>query len=105
MFGQCRRNLTAGRSGGSAYELDETSYFAEKRCNTPVVDLESVSEEDIRILQEMIEEHVETTGSPRGQWILESWDSMLEKFIKIFPHEYKRVLGVPRLVERMRAAV
>jgi hypothetical protein len=21
---------------------------------------------------------------------------MLEKFVKVFPHEYKRVLGVPR---------
>jgi glutamate synthase domain-containing protein 3 len=40
---------------------------------------------------------VEFTGSPRGQWILENWESMLEKFVKVFPHEYKRVLGVPRL--------
>ena len=27
------------------------------------------------------------------KWILENWDAMLPKFVKVFPHEYKRVLG------------
>jgi hypothetical protein len=35
---------------------------------------------------------VETTGSPRGKWILENWEQMLPKFVKVFPQEYKRVL-------------
>ena len=26
--------------------------------------------------------------------MLENWDENLPRFIKIFPHEYKRVLGV-----------
>jgi glutamate synthase (NADPH/NADH) large chain len=43
---------------------------------------------------------VELTGSPRGQWVLDNWAEMLPKFIKVFPHEYKRVLGVPRLAEK-----
>ena len=38
----------------------------------------------------------ELTGSPRAKWILDNWDAMLPKFIKVFPHEYKRVLGVKR---------
>ena len=38
----------------------------------------------------------EATGSPRGKWILENWERMLPKFVKVFPHEYKRVLGIPR---------
>ena len=29
--------------------------------------------------------------------ILNQWDATLPKFIKIFPHEYKRVLGIPRI--------
>ena len=40
--------------------------------------------------------HFEATGSPRAEWILENWTAMLPKFIKIFPHEYKRVLGIAR---------
>jgi hypothetical protein len=36
------------------------------------------------------------TESPRAKWILDNWETMLPKFIKVFPHEYKRVLGVKR---------
>jgi len=102
VLGKCGRNFAAGMSGGIAYVLDEKGDFAEKRCNTAGVDLEPVCAEDGDLLQSMIFRHVEFTGSPRGQWILENWESMLEKFVKVFPHEYKRVLGVPRLGERMK---
>ena len=40
--------------------------------------------------------HVEATASPRGKWVLENWENMLPKFVKVFPHEYKRVLGIAR---------
>jgi glutamate synthase domain-containing protein 3 len=39
---------------------------------------------------------MELTGSPRAKWILENRNDALLRFIKVFPHEYKRVLGVPR---------
>jgi glutamate synthase domain-containing protein 3 len=32
----------------------------------------------------------------RGKWVLENWENMLPKFVKVFPHEYKRVLGITR---------
>jgi glutamate synthase (NADPH) large chain len=41
----------------------------------------------------LIDQHVKVTASPRGKWILEHWLDMLPKFVKVFPHEYKRVLG------------
>ena len=50
-------------------------------------------------VRNLIERHVEYTGSPRAKWILENWSEMLPKFVKVFPHEYKRVLGVPRTQE------
>jgi glutamate synthase domain-containing protein 2/glutamate synthase domain-containing protein 1/glutamate synthase domain-containing protein 3 len=103
VLGKCGRNFAAGMSGGIAYVLDEKGDFAEKRCNAAAVDLEPVTDEDIPLLQAMISRHVELTGSPRAKWILEYWDSMLPQFIKVFPHEYQRVLGVPRLSERMKA--
>jgi ferredoxin len=37
------------------------------------------------------------TGSPQAKWILENWEATLPKFVKVFPHEYKRVLGIPRV--------
>jgi glutamate synthase domain-containing protein 3 len=97
VLGKCGRNFGAGMSGGIAYVLDEKGDFAEKRCNLAGVDLEPVTDaQDECLLRGLIARHVEATGSPRGKWILENWAGMLPKFIKVFPHEYKRVLGIPR---------
>jgi glutamate synthase domain-containing protein 2/glutamate synthase domain-containing protein 3 len=102
VLGKTGRNFAAGMSGGIAYVLDEKGDFAEKRCNTAAVDLEPVvAEEDVGQLYTLISNHVAATGSPRGKWILENWSEMAPRFIKVFPHEYKRVLGVPRLSEKM----
>jgi glutamate synthase domain-containing protein 3 len=54
-------------------------------------------------VRNLIERHVGFTGSPRGQWILENWSTMLPKFLKVFPQEYKRVMGVPRPQEVVKA--
>jgi glutamate synthase domain-containing protein 3 len=83
-------------SGGIAYVLDEKGDFKEKRCNGAAVDLESVPAEDVDLLRAMIDRHVEVTGSPRGKWVLENWENMLPQFVKVFPREYKRVLGIVR---------
>jgi glutamate synthase domain-containing protein 3 len=97
VLGKCGRNFGAGMSGGIAYVLDEKGDFAEKRCNLAGVDLEAVTAaQDECLLRGLIAKHVEATGSPRGKWILENWAGMLPKFIKVFPHEYKRVLGIQR---------
>jgi glutamate synthase (NADPH/NADH) large chain len=40
--------------------------------------------------------HLELTGSRRAKWILDNWHDMVSRFIKVFPHEFKRVLGVGR---------
>jgi len=91
VLGRCGRNFAAGMSGGIAYVLDEAGDFGEKRCNTAAVDLEPIIEDE-PILRRLIENHVEFTASPRAKWILENWQTMLPKFVKVFPHEYKRVL-------------
>ncbi len=97
VLGKAGRNFAAGMSGGIAYVLDEKGDFAEKRCNLAAVDLEAVQDEaDVEVLRNLIAKHFEYTGSPRAKWIRENWETMLPKFLKVFPHEYKRVLGIPR---------
>jgi glutamate synthase domain-containing protein 3 len=56
-----------------------------------------VGAQDIATLRDLVARHRELTGSPRARWILENWSEALPQFIKVFPHEYKRVLGVPRV--------
>ncbi|MGA3327105.1 MAG: glutamate synthase large subunit [Terriglobia bacterium] len=97
VLGKTGRNFAAGMTGGIAYVLDETGEFVRVRCNRASVDLDPVTDsQDIDLIQNLIARHAELTESPRAKWILDNWETMLPKFIKVFPHEYKRVLGVPR---------
>jgi glutamate synthase domain-containing protein 2/glutamate synthase domain-containing protein 3 len=97
VLGKTGRNFGAGMNGGIAFVLDETGEFQNVNCNKTSVDLEPVMEaEDLDLLHRLISRHGELTGSPRAKWILENWSQMIPKFVKVFPHEYKRVLGVKR---------
>ena len=97
VLGSCGRNFAAGMSGGIAYVFDERGDFAEKRCNLESVDLEPLIEpEDLRIARDLISRHLSLTQSPRAKWILDNWQDAVSRFIKVFPHEFKRVLGVAR---------
>ncbi len=108
VLGRTGRNFAAGMTGGIAYVLDETGEFAKVRCNRASVDLEPVTGRACPTLDEgtasrpptdadliafLIARHAELTGSPRAKWILDNWETMLPKFLKVFPHEYKRVLA------------
>ena len=99
VLGKTGRNFAAGMTGGIAYVLDETGEFVRVRCNRSSVDLDPVvDQQDIDIIQTLIARHAELTESPRAKWILDNWETMLPKFIKVFPHEFKRVQGIPRTV-------
>jgi glutamate synthase (NADPH) large chain len=97
VLGACGRNFAAGMSGGVAYIFDERGDFTEKRCNLQSVDLEPLLDpRDIQIVRDLTKHHMELTASPRAKWILDNWQEMQSRFIKAFPHEFKRVLGVGR---------
>jgi glutamate synthase domain-containing protein 2/glutamate synthase domain-containing protein 1/glutamate synthase domain-containing protein 3 len=97
VLGSTGRNFAAGMSGGIAYVYDDQGDFSTRRCNRTSVDLEPlVGGEDIDRVRGLLERHRDLTGSPRAAWILEHWADAQPRFIKIFPHEYKRVLGCAR---------
>ena len=97
VLGACGRNFAAGMSGGLAYVLDEDGEFARTQCNPASVDLEPMQDDaDIAKLRAMIEMHLTLTGSPRAAWILDNWTQTLPKFLKVFPHELKKVLVTNR---------
>jgi glutamate synthase domain-containing protein 2/glutamate synthase domain-containing protein 3 len=99
-LGRTGKNFAAGMSGGIAYVLDETGEFGARLCNRSIVDIEPMVESaDVELVRKLVERHTAYTRSPRGKWILAHWYAMLPRFVKVFPHEYKRVLGVPRLAD------
>jgi glutamate synthase domain-containing protein 2/glutamate synthase domain-containing protein 1/glutamate synthase domain-containing protein 3 len=100
VLGTTGRNFAAGMSGGRAFVYDDQGDFTSRRCNQASVDLEPlVLEADVAEVRGLLERHRDLTGSPRAAWILEHWADSQPRFIKVFPHEYKRVLGVPRAEE------
>ncbi|MFA6468777.1 MAG: glutamate synthase large subunit [Bacteroidota bacterium] len=106
VLGKTGKNFAAGMSGGFAYVLDEDGEFASKMCNKSIVDLDPLTEEDEQRVQTLIKKHVEYTGSMRGQRILNDWIAFKTKFVKVFPHDYKRVLNaVQQKANKETAAV
>jgi glutamate synthase domain-containing protein 2/glutamate synthase domain-containing protein 1/glutamate synthase domain-containing protein 3 len=97
VLGATGRNFAAGMSGGRAFVYDDVGDFSTHRCNRAGVDLEPlVLAEDLDLVRGLLQRHIALTGSPQAAWILEHWDTTQARFIKVFPHEHKRVLGVPR---------
>jgi glutamate synthase (NADPH/NADH) large chain/glutamate synthase (ferredoxin) len=93
VLGQTGRNFAAGMSGGIAYVLDERGEFPD-RCNMGMVGFEALSESDAIELRAMIEEHVLHTDSPVGRDALDRFEALVAAgaFVKVMPHDYKRVL-------------
>jgi glutamate synthase (NADPH/NADH) large chain len=109
VLGRTGRNFAAGMSGGVAYVYDEDGHFA-SRCNTSMVALERLAtkedqlaaqdvntlhrgQADETILRKLVEDHLRWTGSARARDMLDHWAESRAKFVKVFPHEYKRALG------------
>jgi glutamate synthase (ferredoxin) len=91
VLGATGRNFAAGMSGGVAYVLDEKSDFA-TRCNKQMVGLEKLDDRDASQLRGLIQKHAELTGSRKAEQVLSNWDEMREKFVKVMPKDFKRVL-------------
>ena len=92
VLGPTGRNFAAGMSGGEAYVLDERGSLP-ALCNHELVGLESVeTAEDEDGLRSLIQEHYEQTGSSNARRVLDDWETMLPKFVKVMPHDYKRIL-------------
>jgi len=94
VLGPTGRNFAAGMSGGVAYVLDEDGSFA-KRCNMGMVGFDELAPADASELRALIEEHVRRTDSPLGARVLDEWEGLLARnaFVKVMPHDYKRVLA------------
>ncbi|HOL38441.1 MAG TPA: glutamate synthase-related protein, partial [Rubrivivax sp.] len=107
VLGRTGRNFAAGMSGGVAYVYDEGGGFA-RRCNSAMVSLEKVVPHDEQtgvavgwhretpdetLLRRLVEDHHRWTGSLRAREILDHWADSRARFVKVMPHEYRRVLA------------
>lgn len=91
ILGKTGRNFAAGMSGGIAWVYDADGSFP-INCNTEMVDLDPLSPKDEEQIITLLRKHVKFTQSQVAQQMLNNWDSVAERFIKVFPKDYKRVL-------------
>ena len=92
ILGPTGRNFAAGMSGGVAYIYDPDNQFP-AHCNTEMVDLEKISgDEEEDAVRRLIKNHLRYTQSTVAQKILDRWHLHKEKFVKVMPKDYKRIL-------------
>ena len=93
VIGKTGKNFAAGMSGGVAYVLDEDRHLY-TRLNKEMVLFSEVKEKyDIIQLKDLIQQHVDATGSEKGKRILDNFEEYLPKFKKIIPHDYKKMMS------------
>ena len=92
VLGNTGRNFAAGMSGGVAYVFDETSSF-HNQCNKEMVAVDTVeSDEDIKELFNLISRYNLYTESSKANRILSNWTKEVNKFVKVIPTQYKKIL-------------
>ena len=92
VLGPTGRNFAAGMSGGIAYVYDEVGDFADRRCNRTSVSFEAIDEGDAIELRALVTEHAQRTHSPVAARLLDDWEASLERFVKVMPDDFRRVL-------------
>ena len=88
VLGKIGRNFAAGMSGGYAYILD----CDERYVNTGLVELRPANtEDDLKRIKELVEQHVLHTNSTKGRHILENWNNFVNRFTKVVPVAYEEM--------------
>jgi glutamate synthase (NADPH/NADH) large chain len=95
-LGPTGRNVAAGMSGGIAYVLDLNPV----RLNREMVDLDPLEDADVEFLREVVARHHAETGSAVAARLLADWDVAVDRFAKVMPVDYKRVIAAASAAER-----
>jgi glutamate synthase (ferredoxin) len=92
VLGPAGRNFAAGMSGGVAWVMDGDGTF-KTRVNKDMVEIEPLTEADLKEIEALIRRHVQYTGSAVGKQFLAAGRGALAKFVKIMPKDYKRMIA------------
>ena len=90
VLGPTGRNFAAGMSGGVAFVLD----LAPQRVNLDMVALEPLGPDDQDWLADVLRRHADETGSPVAEDLLAGGVGALERFSKVMPTDYRRILDI-----------
>lgn len=100
ILGATGRNFAAGMSGGIAYIYDEDGKFRE-RCNTDMVELGRVQEEDKDTIYHLLHNHYKYTRSKKAKKVMDNMQEELKRFVRVMPLEYKGILEGIKIEEEL----
>ncbi len=100
VLGATGRNFAAGMSGGLAFIYDVKEQFTEN-CNQEMVDLDHLEEDDVILLKQLLEEHLQTTGSTVAKFVLGDFENQRQSFVKVYPRDYKKVMQLKKEAEKI----
>jgi glutamate synthase (NADPH/NADH) large chain len=96
ILGPTGRNFAAGMSGGIAYVLDENRELR-RNCNMEMVGTGPLDDPgEIEMVLAMLRRHHQLTGSRRARNVLVSWTLFRPLFVRVIPHDYRRVLDAQK---------
>ncbi len=90
ILGPTGRNFAAGMSGGVAYVLDLDPTLV----NPELVDLLPLRPADVPLVEGLLGQHLEATGSAVAERLLADWPASTERITLVLPRDYQRVLDV-----------
>ena len=95
VIGRTGRNFGAGMSGGVAYVLD----LRESRLNPAALasgelTVSPLDDDDAEVVLDLLRRHREETESSVAWRLLQDWEGARERFSRLLPRDYARVLDV-----------
>ncbi|MFC3038684.1 glutamate synthase large subunit [Virgibacillus xinjiangensis] len=94
VLGNVGKNFAAGMSGGVAYVLADDAEKFQKLCNMEMITLEKLdAEKEVEEVKEMIRRHSNYTDSRKASFVLDQWEDVRQKFVKVIPKDYKAMLA------------
>ncbi len=100
VLGPTGRNFGAGMSGGTAYVLDlDEGLLNPQALASGELAPAALDADDVAMVTDLLRRHVEHTGSTVAQALLDHPASIGERFSRLVPREYARVLEVRSTAE------
>jgi glutamate synthase (NADPH) large chain len=93
ILGDTGKNFGAGMSGGIAYVLADNENEFVAFANEQMVSFESLTDKDeINQVKTLVQNHFNYTESAKANYVLENWEDVAKRFIKVIPHDFKRMI-------------
>ncbi|WP_019122315.1 glutamate synthase large subunit [Brevibacillus massiliensis] len=102
ILGRVGKNFAAGMSGGTAYVLVEDKDEFSALYNREMVLLEGLEDKrESKEVKQLIEKHLQYTGSPLAEKLLAEWEQTVTKFVKVIPKDYKEIIQTIEELEQI----